>query len=82
MNPEGGYYAEPHHCRMVRVENGRPIGFVRLTRGGHWQAYSYPECGGCSPFDTEDDAVAWVRERESAYAEVRTARRALLGGGR
>ena len=54
-------YDEPHHQRPVRVD-GRYAGFVRLTMGGHWTAYSSRQGCGVSPFATESSAEQWVRD--------------------
>jgi hypothetical protein len=57
-------YQVPHHLRTVRVD-GRAAGFVRLTMGGHWTAYSYRSGIGFSPFMSETDAETWVHEHDA-----------------
>jgi hypothetical protein len=69
MNPEDAMpisarFVEPHHHRPVRI-GPVVIGWVRLTKGGHWQAYSYTRGHGWSPLSSEADAAKWVADENA-----------------
>ena len=54
--------------RTLRADDGRAIGFIRLTKGGLWRAYSYRAGVGCGPFESEPAARAWLAEHDRPIA--------------